>query len=190
MEEPAMVTPLDPADAGLHPPIRRFCGSHQHIFEGLRELRRVPALAEALKDARATALATLALFEADVASHHADEEKELFVAVLQSARGTEEEGAVDELVTRLTAEHRRIERMWKALRPAMRRVAAGNAPEHPDFAKSVEELCRAYSNHACLEEESFLPLADRVLARNPNHLEALDLSLHMRHVRLPGLAYV
>lgn len=185
-----MNAPPDPSAATLHPPLRRFSGSHQGIFQGLRELRRLPALAEAMQQARATAVATLGLFDGDVASHHADEEKDLFVAVLRSARGTEDEARVDELVSRLTAEHRRIERLWKELRPAMRAVAAGNAPEHPGFERAVEELARAYFDHAHLEEEAFLPLADRILARNPNHLEALDVSLHIRHLPPPRLAYV
>lgn len=185
-----MNIPLDPCGAALHPPVNRFRGSHQHIFKGLLELRRVPDLAEALAQARATAAATLALFDGDVVSHHADEEEELFVAVLRSARGTEDEAMADQLVSRLTAEHRRIERLWKELRPAMRAVASGQASGHPGFAAGVETLSRAYFDHACLEEESFLPLADRVLARNPNHLAALDLSLHMRHAPLPHLGYV
>jgi hemerythrin-like domain-containing protein len=190
MEDSTVSAFLDTPAAALHEPICRFSGSHQAIFDGLRSLLRVPDLAEALKEARATALATLALFEGNVVSHHADEEKELFVAVVRSARGTADEARVDELVSRLTAEHRRIERLWKDLRPAMRAVAAGNEPDHPRFAAAVQELSRAYFEHACLEEESFLPLADRILARNPNHLEALDLSLHMRHASFRRLAYV
>ena len=190
MEDLAVNTSLDIHAAALHPPIRAFCGSHQEIFKGLLELRRVPALAEALKDARATALATLALFGGQVMSHHADEEKELFVAVTRSAHGTAEAAQVGELVMRLTADHRHIERLWKGLRPAMRAVAAGKEPDHPGLAEAVDKLSRAYFDHACLEEESFLPLADRVLARNPDHLAALDLALHMRHAPLPLLAYV
>jgi hypothetical protein len=190
MEDLAVSTYTDIPTAALHQPIRQFCGSHQAIFEGLGEMRRLPALAEAVKDARTTALATLALFDGDVLTHHADEEKELFVAVARSARDTAEEAHVDELVSRLTAEHRRIERLWNELRPAMRAVAAGREPRTPGFSEAVEELSRAYSEHACLEEESFLPLADRILSRNPNHLEALGMSLHIRHAPEPRLPYI
>lgn len=192
MEDIAVSTSPDttPAATALHDPIRTFCGSHQAIFHGLAELRRLPALAESLKEARATAQATLAMFDGDVASHHADEEKELFVAVMESARGTTDEAHVDDLVSRLTAEHRRIERLWTRLRPAMKAVAAGKEANLPGFTEAVQELARAYSEHACLEEESFLPLADRILSRNPNHLAALDLSLHMRHAPWPRMGYV
>ena len=188
-EIPVSISPA-PAAATLHDPIRSFCGSHQAIFHGLAELRRLPALAEALKQARATAQATLALFDGDVVVHHADEEKELFAAVIASARGTPHEAHVDELVSRLTAEHRRLERLWADLRPAMKALAAGREANHPRLHQAVQELARAYGEHACLEEESFLPLADQILSRDPNHLAALDLSLHMRHVPLPRIGYL
>lgn len=186
-----MSTPLaSPAAPLLHEPIRRFCGSHQDIFNALGAMRRLPALAEALEQARSAALATLALFERDVAGHHADEERVLFEAVMRSARGTADEARVDELVSRLTAEHRRIERLWAQLRPAVRAVAAGRAPAQPGFAGAVEELVRSCMDHACLEEESFLPLAERILARDPNHMAALGLALHLQHLPLPRPAYV
>jgi Hemerythrin HHE cation binding domain len=190
MKDIAVSTSPDTPAAELPDPIRTFRGSHQAIFHGLAELRRVPSLAEALKEARATAQATLELFDGDVVIHHVDEEKELFVAVMASARGTVHEERVDDLVSRLTAEHRRVERLWADLRPAMKAIAAGREHNHPRFHQAVQELTRAYGEHACLEEESFLPLADQILSRDPNHLAALDLSLHMRHVPMPRMGYV
>ncbi|HEX2544859.1 MAG TPA: hemerythrin domain-containing protein [Ramlibacter sp.] len=188
-EQAANLASPDPA-ASLQAPIRGFCGTHSHIFAGLQGLRRLPGLAQALLEARSTAQAMLVLFNGDVLRHHGDEEQELFVAVERSARGTPDEGRVDELVSRLTSEHRRIERLWKELRPSICAVAAGRAPSHPAFARAAEELTRAYTEHACLEEEAFLPLANSVLARNPHHMAALDLSLHIRHLPMPRLAYV
>jgi len=38
-----------------------------------------------------------------------------------------------------------------------------------------------YSAHAEAEERVFLPLAEKILGRNSNHMAALGLSLHMRH---------
>lgn len=40
-----------------------------------------------------------------------------------------------------------------------------------------------YQRHASVEETEFLPLAQEILERNSNHLAALGLSLHMRHVK-------
>lgn len=183
--------PVRRNDAGvsLHEPLPRFRGSHDTILGGLEGLRELPGLAEALARARATAQAVLALFEQQVVSHHVDEEEDLFTAVLRSARGTADEARADVLVSRLTSEHRAIERMWSALRPVVGAVAAGKVRPAPGFAGDVAELVDLYHAHARLEEEVFLPLADRILARDPNHLAALDLSLHLRHVPMPRLAY-
>jgi hypothetical protein len=43
-------------------------------------------------------------------------------------------------------------------------------------------LISRYKAHAGLEETVFLPLAEKILGRNSNHMAALGLSLHMRHV--------
>ena len=40
-----------------------------------------------------------------------------------------------------------------------------------------------------LEEEVFLPLADQILGRDPNHMAALDLSIHLRRAPAPS-AYI
>jgi hypothetical protein len=43
-------------------------------------------------------------------------------------------------------------------------------------------LIQRYKKHAQEEEAVFLPLAEKILSRNSNHMAALGLSLHMRHV--------
>ena len=50
----------------------------------------------------------MTLFDDAVLAHHADEERELFPAVLRSATPGEEAGAVAAMVDWLTAEHRRL----------------------------------------------------------------------------------
>ena len=51
-------------------------------------------------------------------------------------------------------------------------------------------LVATYTEQTRLEEDQFLPLADEILSRNPNHMAALDLSLHLRHAPMPRMAYV
>lgn len=176
--------------APLHEPVERFRGSHGHIVGGLERLRGLPELAEALRQARATAEATLALFEQQVLPHHGDEEKELFVAVSRSAAEGAEKAAVDDLVARLVAQHRAVEAMWAALRPAVQALAAGKTHPLPGFEQAMASLVETYLEHARLEERVFLPLADTILGRNPNHMAALDLSLHIRHAPMPRPAYM
>jgi hypothetical protein len=175
--------------ARLQPPIRNFSGCHEGILEGLRELHVLPALAGTLARARASAAATLELFDKVVPAHHADEEQELFVSVQRSCRDAREREEVRALVEQLTTEHRRIEALWARIRPAVVQIAAGKVHGEP-FQDDVEGLVQLYADHAKHEEEVFLPLADRILGRDANHMAALDVALHLRHAPPPRSAYI
>ena len=174
----------------LHGPVNEFHGAHEHIIDGLHALENLPALAEALERARRIATMVLNLFDRVVHEHHADEEQELFVHVQKSCTDIREGHRVQELVARLAAEHRRIEKMWAKLRPAVALTAEGKVHGLPDFRTEVAQLVALYLEHAQLEEEVFLPLADAILTRNSNHMAALDIALHLRHAPPPRGAHV
>ncbi len=176
--------------AELHGPVNEFHGSHQHIIEGLHALEKLPELATALEHARRVALATLMLFDKVVHEHHADEEQELFVHVQKSCKDIREGHRVHDLVGRLAADHRRIEKMWLKLRPAVAVTAEGKVHGVPEFRGEVAKLVELYLEHAQLEEEVFLPLADAILGRDGNHMAALDVALHLRHAPPPRGAYL
>lgn len=178
-----------PARKDLHEPLRQFRGSHEGILGGLQELQALPGLAALVQRARAGAAATLDLFDRVVLRHHAEEEQELFVSVLRSCRDAREGHRVRQLIDQLTAEHRRIEALWSRVRPAVAATAAGKPHRHDAFDDEVGELVQLYRGHARLEEEVFLPLADRILGRDPNHMAALDLSIHLRRAPAPS-AYI
>lgn len=165
-------------------PLEGFSQCHTGILYGLEALDQLPALTVAAQRAAKVAQATVALFEQAVTSHHADEEAELFPAVLRSALPGAEHRHVEILVERLVAEHRMVEELWRHIRPAVRKAAAGQ-PADLD-PEDVKVLVRAYVNHAAFEELEFLPLARDILGRNGNHMAALGLSLHMRHVPMPS----
>jgi hypothetical protein len=166
--------------ASLHDPVERFRGSHAAIVDGLAELRRLPMLFEALKQAELTAEATLALFQRQILPHHLEEEQELFAAVCSAAKGPEKE-IVEGLVTRLVAQHRRIEQLWMQLRPSVVAIAAGKAQTSPAFRDEVLTLVDTYLDHTRLEERMFLPLADDILSRHQDHTPVLVPSEHLRH---------
>ena len=167
-------------------PVERFRGSHLAILEGLAELRRLPMFLEALKQARLTAEATLALFERQVLPHHLDEEQKLFTAALaQAASGAERQG-VEELLARLVAQHRHVEQLWSQLRPSLVAIAAGQAPASPTFREDVVNLVEACLDHTRLEERAFLPLAQEILARQPGGHPPLDPAQHVRGVGGPA----
>jgi len=173
--------PSTPAEAGE--PLNSFSQCHAGILAQLQGLAELPDLMAAAARARSVAEDSLLIFKHAVFEHHAEEESELFPAVLRSARPGEEQLRVQGLVDRLTAEHRTLEALWKRIEPA---VSAGARGKPVDIDNAVvEELVRAYTAHARFEEEQFLPLCATILGRNGNHMAALGLSLHMRHVPQP-----
>ena len=118
-------------------------------------------------------------FRDAVFKHHAEEEKELFPAVLASATKGEERDRVQALVNTLTTEHRQVEAAWSKLEPKLKAVAKGHDSD-VDGA-DIQALVDSYQAHARFEEEVFLPLSQTILGRNSNHLAALGVSIHMRH---------
>ena len=86
----------------------------------------MPALLEPAARARQIATDTLRFFRDAVYEHHAEEEKELFPAVLASAVKGEERDRVQALVNALTAEHRKVEAAWSKLEPKLK--APGQGP--------------------------------------------------------------
>ena len=88
---------------------------------------------------------TLALFKDAVYAHPADEESELFPAVVRSAAKGEEADRARAMVLRLTAEHRTIELRWKKMEPAVKTTAKGK-PTDLDL-DAVGALVRTYLAH-------------------------------------------
>lgn len=160
-------------------PLLNFSNCHVGILSHLDNFAQLPALMEPASRARKIAEETLGFFREAVFEHHSEEERELFPAVMASAVKGEERDRVTVMVNQLTAEHRTIEAAWAYLEPALKKVAKGQASDLN--LAGVEHLVSQYRAHAAYEEAQFLPLAHTILGRNSNHMEALGLSLHMRH---------
>ncbi|MDV7392243.1 hemerythrin domain-containing protein, partial [Arthrospira platensis SPKY1] len=106
-------------------PISDFSNCHSGILRGLDAFAELPGLVEAMRRARQVAQQVQAVFEDAVIEHHAQEEKDLFPAVLASAQPGEEREKVKQITDRLTREHREVEAMWKRLAPQVKKVAKG-----------------------------------------------------------------
>ena len=74
----------------------------------------------------------------------------------------------------------------KKLEPELKKMAKGQACALDGDA--LHALVQQYRAHAEFEETQFLPLSHDILGRNSNHMAALGLSLHIRHVTLPPSA--
>ena len=171
---------LPSADEADNAPLLNFSNCHVGILSHLKSFGELPALLEPATRARKVAEETLKFFRDAVYEHHSEEERELFPAVLASAVKGEERDRVKIMIDQLTAEHRVVESAWSKLEPELKKVAKGQTSELN--LAGVEHLVNSYQTHATFEETQFLPLAHTILGRNSNHMAALGLSLHMRHV--------
>ena len=163
-----------------HTPIDDFSQCHVGIVSHLKRLDELPALLEPAARARHIADETLKFFREAVYEHHQEEEHELFPAVLASAVKGDERDRVQSLINTLTAEHRQVEAAWTQLEPKLKAVAKGRDADLD--AAQIGALVQKYLAHARLEEEVFLPLSQTILGRDSNHMAALGMSMHMRHV--------
>ncbi len=168
-----------PTETAGHSPIDDFSQCHAGILDHLQALGTLPALLEPAARARQIAADTLSFFRDAVYEHHAEEERELFPAVLASATQGAEHDKVQAIVSELTAEHRKVEAAWIKLQPKIKALAKGHEAEVD--GTEITTLVETYQAHARYEEEVFLPLSQAILGRNSNHLAALGVSLHMRH---------
>lgn len=174
-------TPAPSVEAG---PVAEFLDCHAGIVSHLTVLGELPALLGPAAKARRIAADAVTFFRQAVYNHHQDEERELFPAVLASAAPGAERQRIQEMVDRLTADHRSVETEWECLEPGLEAVAKGR--EAQVDAGRLAGLVDQYLAHARYEESEFLPLGQQILARNGNHMAALAMSLHARHV-LPDL---
>lgn len=169
-------------------PIQDFSQCHSGILKHLDQLAELPALLAPAARAREIAEQALEFFREAIFEHHLDEERELFPAVLASAQKGAEAEQVQALAQRLTDEHRGLEAAWKRLESGLKHVAKGK-DGHLDGA-DIDRLVSQYRAHAAFEESAYLPLAQTILGRNQHHLEALSLSLHLRHMPMPIKGYL
>ena len=161
-------------------PIDHFSHCHVGIFAQLSRMGDLPALLAPAAQARKIAAQSLNFFSKGMYEHHSEEEKDLFPAVRSSAHVGEERMKVEALIDQLVADHRALEKLWESLEPGLNKVAKGQDTTLDTAA--LQSMVERYQAHATLEEKQFLPLAEEILGRNSNHMAALGLSLHMRHV--------
>ena len=129
---------------------------HQQILLHLAELADLAQHVEAVGvDAKAQtqAGAIESFFSSTSRQHHADEEKDVFPALL--AGGDEELAAV---VRSLQQDHGWIEEDWLELAPQLRAIASGNSWfDAAEFQHGVEVFLELMQGHIALEESRIYP---------------------------------
>ncbi|SHI10724.1 hemerythrin domain-containing protein [Pollutimonas bauzanensis] len=139
--------------AACHIRIERQCATLARLAAHLRE-RGSDA------EARSAAANIMRYFETSAVQHHADEERDLFPALIESMAGSDAV-CIRELTQGLSADHRRLEAMWRRLRQTLEQVAAGHAALLSE--DQVASFAGLYERHMRLEEDELLPMAARLL---------------------------
>lgn len=149
---------------GFDEPIEMLKACHERIERQLSTLERLlPHLAAHGCDeqARQAAVNILRYFNEAGPHHHADEEQDLFPALLDAAEGDDAE-RTNVLVAVLLAEHREMNRMWAELRPWLAAIATGESVQLG--RDRVAEFCALYRRHILTEEGQALTLAEQLIA--------------------------
>ncbi len=137
---------------------------HGRIATQCATLRRlVPhLLAHGVDDeARAAATRVMRYFDTAARHHHADEEDDLFPALIESMAGSDAI-CLREMIDCLKADHRALEACWRQLRGLLASIAAG--AQVSLVADDVEALAVRYEGHIEREEKELLPMAARLLS--------------------------
>ena len=160
-----MISPgfIGPA-AGTEAPLEMLSACHGRVELQCATLRRLVshlAAHGANEEARTAATNVMRYFDTSAKHHHADEEEDLFPALIESMAGSDAV-CLREMIDGLTAEHRTLEVAWRRLRNVLDRIAAGESA--PLASDVVEALVRLYERHIEREENELLPMAARLLS--------------------------
>jgi hemerythrin-like domain-containing protein len=125
-------------------------------------------------EARDAARGVMRYFELAAPQHHADEEQDLFPALLESMAGSDPV-CLRELTTALTAEHRALEALWRRLRAELQAlIDDGRALA----AAPVDAFVAGYLAHVRREDDELFPMAARLLG--DDELERVGRSMRLR----------
>jgi len=164
--------------AGFEVPLEMLAACHGRVQAQCSTLQRLlPHVASHGADqaAREAATAVMRYFDTAARDHHADEEHDLFPALIESMAGSDAV-CIQDITRALTAEHRVLEAQWRALRAALSQVVAGDAT--PLTPALVNSFVDQYSGHIAREEAELLPMAARLL--DTATLDQLGLAMRQR----------
>ena len=164
--------------AGFEAPLEMLSACHGRVERQCETLLRlVPHLAANGPDAAAREAAqnVMRYFDTSARHHHADEEDDLFPALLQAAPQAGLAG-LRELIAALQAQHRELEQAWNDLRRMLDEVCQESRRELD--AAAVEHLVGLYRSHIAREEAELLPLAAQTLG--PAQLDRVGGAMRAR----------
>lgn len=176
--------------AGFEVPLEMLAACHGRIEAQLATLRRLLAHLPqhgADRAAREAAAAVMRYFDLAAPLHHADEEDDLFPALLESMAGSDAV-CLRAITSGLAADHRALEQAWAGLRQRLAQLQAGDAGALMDGGVNANDGDRgahaalafidAYEAHLAREDRELLPLAARLLS--DTELDRIGLAMRQR----------
>lgn len=170
--------------ASFEAPLEMLGACHVRIERQCSTLRRlVPHLREHGSDGQAQSAAAnlMRYFDTAAKHHHADEEDDLFPALIESMAASDAV-CIREITEALCAEHRQLEARWETLRVVLARVMAGESVMLDPVA--VDAFVELYERHIAREEDELLPMAGRLLS--DEELDRLGRAMRERRGIGPG----
>ena len=152
--------------AGPEAPLEMLSACHDRMERQCATLRRLMLhlVEHGVDEAALTAAANvMRYFDTSAKQHHADEEEDLFPALIESMAGSDAV-CLRELTERLKADHRALEIAWQRVRGVLERVARGESVRLE--SDDVEALVGQYERHIEREERELLPMAARLLSED------------------------
>ena len=150
--------------ASTEAPLEMLAACHGRVHNQCETLGRLAAhLPTHGSDtaAQQAATAVMRYFDTAARDHHADEEEDLFPALLEAMAGSDAV-CLRALTDGLRAEHRVLEGRWAALREVLARIAKGEPVALPP--SDVQAFVAAYAAHIKKEDTELLPMAARLLS--------------------------
>ena len=151
---------------GFEAPLEMLSACHHRVERQCGTLRRLVAHLldrDPDEDARAAAAAVMRYFDTAAKDHHADEETDLFPALIESMAGSDAV-CIRELIDSLTLDHRALESRWQRLREVLKSIAASDSVSLDPT--DVEPFIHLYERHIAREEAELLPMASRLLGED------------------------
>lgn len=164
--------------ASTEVPLEMLAACHIRIEHQCNTLQR---LAAHLRDhgsdeqAQQAARNIMRYFDTAAVDHHADEEEDLFPALLDSVAGSDPV-CIKDLIDRLCREHRQLEAGWRRLRKILIIVAEGRDALLPQ--NDVDAFVSQYADHLRCEEDELLPMAQRLLGQH--HIDQIGRAMRIR----------
>lgn len=151
------------AAAVAEAPLEMLSACHGRLERQCATLRRLVTHLAAQgtnEEARTATTNVMRCFDSSAKQHHADEEEDLFPALIESMAGSDAV-CLRELIEGLKADHHTLEVAWQRVRAVLEQVVAGESvlPASQD----VEALVGLYERHIEREEDERLPMAARLL---------------------------